>query len=73
MNVIYSIPSTIPAEFFPARWWRHLHRLAGVLFITSLLILDAIASAVDGPITPEQAITLFNGKDLSSFYTWLPK
>ena len=29
------------------------------------------AYAEDGPITPGEAIRLFNGKDLSNFYTWL--
>ncbi|PYV05869.1 MAG: DUF1080 domain-containing protein [Acidobacteria bacterium] len=29
------------------------------------------ACAEDGPITPGEAIRLFNGKDLSNFYTWL--
>lgn len=27
----------------------------------------------DAPITPKEPIILFNGKDLTNFYTWLPK
>lgn len=41
--------------------------------IACLALLVTLRAAGQTPITPDKVITLFNGKDLSPFYTWLPK
>ena len=44
--------------------------------LLSLLVLctaAALAAEKSAPITPRETIALFNGKDLSSFYTWETK
>src|SRR6266511_3712978 len=43
-----------------------------VLLLCAALPFSVLrAYAGDGPVTPGEAIRLFNGKDLSNFYTWL--
>jgi len=36
-------------------------------------LLDVAAADAAAPITPRETIVLFNGRDLSNFYTWLAK
>ena len=47
-----------------------LPRLLTSLTLALALLDGAAAAAADKPVTPSQVISLFNGKDLSSFYTW---
>jgi hypothetical protein len=50
--------------------------LPALLAFTAGLLSSAFAAAPDRPkdvIVPREVIRLFNGKDLSGFYTWLPK
>ena len=42
------------------------------LALALLLLLAAAVRAADEPITPREKVSLFNGKDLSAFYVWLP-
>lgn len=44
---------------------------AGLLIVFGALAFLVPAQAGDEVITPTQVIDLFNGKDLSNFYTWL--
>lgn len=53
---------------------RHLARIAWVLGVLGgALTAPAAVPAPDAVIVPREVIVLFNGKDLSNFYTWLPK
>ncbi len=50
--------------------------LTALLALAAGLLSEAIAAANDRPkdvVVPREVIRLFNGKDLSGFYTWLPK
>ena len=55
-------------------------KVIGVLNKTVFFVIIAIATAScssdsisNGPIVPKSTVSLFNGKDLSSFYIWLPE
>lgn len=41
------------------------------LLLSAVLALAAPAASQDAPITPTETLRLFNGRDLSNFYTWL--
>jgi hypothetical protein len=43
----------------------------GLVCVAILALLAPLAVAADEVITPREMIALFNGKDLSNFYTWL--
>ena len=50
--------------------------LPALLAFTAGLLSPAFAAAPERPkdvVVPREVIRLFNGKDLSGFYTWLPK
>ncbi|MBI4621815.1 MAG: DUF1080 domain-containing protein [Verrucomicrobia bacterium] len=61
------------APFRPAA--RRFFRPALAIFSLACLAVAARAagSSEGTAIVPKETISLFNGKDLSSFYTWLPK
>ena len=40
------------------------------LFVAFVFCIPAILSAAPAPIVPDKTIPLFNGKDLSAFFTW---
>jgi hypothetical protein len=42
------------------------------LLLALIAACTSTLGATDEPITPREKITLFNGKDLSAFYIWLP-
>lgn len=59
---------------------RHSRWLAGTVLITTMLMVSAPARGAaplrpysSPAIIPEVPIELFNGRDLSAFYTWIPK
>ncbi|MBM3853853.1 MAG: DUF1080 domain-containing protein [Verrucomicrobia bacterium] len=57
-----------PARSLPSRRTLHLLAFAGLA-----CVLPATAAEPKGPaLEPKEVIALFNGKDLSPFYTWLP-
>ena len=47
-----------------------LHMKSFLILASALLCLPRIGAAAQTAITPTKVISLFNGRDLSSFYTW---
>lgn len=45
--------------------------MSRVLFSIFCLLAVAAAAVADDAVSPKETITLFNGKDLTNFYTWL--
>ena len=78
---------TISSPAAPNRLHRSLHgrplplfsgfsrhtRAVTIAACVSVFSVAAVAATPAAPIVPQEVISLFNGKDLSSFHTWLAK
>jgi len=55
------------------RVWRRAQVFLAIAGLAAGARAVAATAATDAVIEPKEVITLFNGKDLGPFYTWLPK
>jgi hypothetical protein len=62
-------PHPSPASRLPIAL---LSARAARLVLGAWLLATGLAAAEDAPVVPRETVVLFNGRDLSAFYSWLP-